>query len=351
MPHSPQRLLAAAARAVRRPGLIPALLAKRAGLAPALDAAYIECAGTCNLDCRFCFSRHTDEPLGIMTAETFARVARRLFPYAYSVNFVGYGEPLLNPRLPRMIRTAKSYGREAHLTTNGVLMDEGRICALIAAGTDSIAVSLDGADAAVHDANRGAGSFRRTVRNMDILRKVMRRRRLERPLLHIDVILTRSNRAQIPALIRLARDLGASCVNLAHLQACGEGEAAESLAAEGRGLETDFGDWRAAAAALGVRLRLPEEFANCDATGCFWDPGRRLAVTWDGAVRPCCFLFHPNRWRSGEGETIVAPPPLGDLRRMSLPSIWRSAAYRGFREAVARREWPAACVPCPLRPR
>jgi MoaA/NifB/PqqE/SkfB family radical SAM enzyme len=322
---------------------------KMIGGLPSLDTVYVECAGICNLDCRFCFSRTAEDPLGLMKRETFAAVARSLFPYAYAVNFVGYGEPLLNRHLPWMIRTARSYGRETHLTTNGILMDEEKICALIAAGADSIAVSLDGASAPVHDANRGAGSFATTTRNMDILRKVKDKMGLARPALTVDTILTRSNRGEIGALLEVARALDARGVNLAHLQVCDEADAGESLLDEKAGIAEEYRAWREKARVLGMRLRLPDEFGDCTGRGCFWDPGRRLAVAWNGEVRPCCSLLHPNRWHRGGKRLAVAPPSLGNLTKRSFPAIWRGEEYARFREAVARGRWPEACSPCLLR--
>lgn len=344
-------LMRTASLIMKHPSMLSARLRKLTGTMPRLDTVYVECAGVCNLDCHFCYSRHTSEHLGLMSRETFFRVARELFPYAYSVNFVGYGEPLLNPHLGVMLRTVKSYGREAHLTTNGTLLSMEKIRELIAAEIDSIAVSLDGATAAVHDANRGTGNFERTCRNLEALRHIKEETGSLKPLLYIDSILTRSNRAEIGLILERASSLGASCVNLGHLQVNIRQDDQESLLGEGSSLKDDFSTWREKAHVLGVRLRLPEEVATSTGKGCFWDPGHRLAVTWDGKVRPCCFLIHPNRWYAGGEEKAVEPPLLGDLPGRSFPSIWRNNEYRRFRDAVARTDWPQACEPCPLRAR
>lgn len=336
--------------AMRHPEMIYGWWKKRVGAARSLETIYIECSGRCNLACRFCFLGCTPEPLGLMERETFSAVARRLFPFAYAVNFVGYGEPLLNELLPWMIGVARSYGREAHLTTNGILLSEEKICELIAAGVDSIAVSLDGATAETHDANRGPGSYRKTVRNMEILKRVKKKMRLEKPSLAIDTLLTTTNRREIPDLLSLARRVGAVVVNLAHVQACSEDEAAMSLEGRDATLESDYRAWREEANRLGIKVRLPCEFSGEGGEGCFWDPERRLAVSWDGEIRPCCFLFHSNRWYYRGMMIDVEAPRFGNIRRVPFLRIWQCEPYRRFREKVARGEpLPPVCAPCLLR--
>jgi MoaA/NifB/PqqE/SkfB family radical SAM enzyme len=317
---------------------------------PAIEDVYLESAGVCDVGCRFCFSRHSPEPLGLMSRETFLAVSRKLFPYVYTVNFVGYGEPLLNDLLPWMIRVVKSYAREAHLTTNGLSLDEGRICQLIASGVDSVAVSLDGVTEKVHDTNRGRGAFSKTVRNACILKKVKEKMRLEKPLLVIDTILTKANRNEIAGLIELAHRLGAGVVNCAHLQANEEEAAALSMQRQEGFLARDYEAWQSRARSLGVRLRLPVEFGGSDGSGCFWDPRKRLAVAWDGEVRPCCFLLHSNYWYRDGRMLFAEAPRFGNLKEKSFKSIWWGEEYRRFRESVSTgTEWPSPCEPCILR--
>lgn len=335
---------------VKHPEMLWAWWRKRVGGMETIEILYLECAGLCNIDCRFCFSRHTPEHLGLMSRETFSAVARQLFPYSYAVNFVGYGEPLINDALPWMIRVAKSYDREIHMTTNGILLDEGRICELIGAGVDSIAVSLDGAIAETHDENRGKGTYGKTVRNLEILGKVKEKMGLTRPLLIIDTLLTRVNSEEIPELLRLAHRMDAAAVNLAHLQACSEAEAGMSL--EGETLEMEYREWKRVAKSLGIGLRLPDEFGNFSGEGCFWEPNRRIAVSWDGEVRPCCFLLHSNKWYKNGRIFYADAPRFGNIREESFVSIWRSEPYARFREQVAEgKDWPAPCKPCLLRSR
>ena len=81
-----------------------------------------------------------------------------------SVSFTG-GEPTLRPELPRFVRHAKGLGLAVNLISNGQRLDDGaRRRRSPPPGLDSAQLSLEGPDAALHDAlvgrpgpSRGSG--------------------------------------------------------------------------------------------------------------------------------------------------------------------------------------------------
>lgn len=110
---------------------------------------------TCNAACEHCsFFEAVDEPgRAVLTLEQGRDAIAQAQELGVSViNFVG-GEPLQRPDLPDLIRSVDRQRSTTVLFTNGWLLQE-RAPALRAAGLDSIYVSLDGPDAAAHDAFR-----------------------------------------------------------------------------------------------------------------------------------------------------------------------------------------------------
>ncbi len=83
-----------------------------------------------------------------MTAEAFEAILEKL-PYAYRVNFVGLGEPLMHPAIVDFTAKASSQGRRVGLVTNGMLLDGNLSENLIDAGLASIAFSLDSTEPSV----------------------------------------------------------------------------------------------------------------------------------------------------------------------------------------------------------
>jgi MoaA/NifB/PqqE/SkfB family radical SAM enzyme len=130
----------------------------------------------CDLDCSFCFIRARGEQrpgapfLSVDQYVDFARaVAKR---EALSVLAIQGYEALLPESWPytdALLSFARDAGIEAALVTNGTHL-EARADELASLGLSSLTVSLDSADAALHDEARGtAGAFVRTLAG---LRKV-----------------------------------------------------------------------------------------------------------------------------------------------------------------------------------
>ncbi|MBI1799720.1 MAG: radical SAM protein [Candidatus Eisenbacteria bacterium] len=138
-----------------------------------LDVLWIQVAGTlCNLSCTHCFvtcgpgeRRHPMMSRG----EVRARVAEALGMGVREFYFTG-GEPFLHPDLIEILEDTLA-SAPATVLTNGTLLTASRIESLRRLSDESrssleIRVSLDGLDAAAHDAFRGAGAFARTIEGL-----------------------------------------------------------------------------------------------------------------------------------------------------------------------------------------
>ncbi|HEX6202497.1 MAG TPA: radical SAM protein [Thermoanaerobaculia bacterium] len=135
-----------------------------------LDTLWFQVAGTlCNLACTHCFvscspTNHTHEHLSLATVRRHLDEAVALGVKEYY--FTG-GEPFLNPEMEAILAATLAVG-PATVLTNGLLLDPERcrrLAALAAAADYSLdlRVSLDGYDAAAHDAIRGEGAFERAL--------------------------------------------------------------------------------------------------------------------------------------------------------------------------------------------
>ena len=112
-----------------------------------LARVYVEPTTLCNLLCRTCIRNVWDEPPGMMSAGTFARIidgVRGLSPLP-TVFFGGFGEPFAHPDLLAMLAAAKSVGCAVELITNGTRLDEETRRELVRIGLDRLWVSIDGA--------------------------------------------------------------------------------------------------------------------------------------------------------------------------------------------------------------
>jgi MoaA/NifB/PqqE/SkfB family radical SAM enzyme len=156
----------------------------------------------CNLRCTSCACWRTSTR-GELTTDEWKRVIDQLHEVGVrKVNFTG-GEPLLRADSIGLIEYAYSRGfRSLHLNTNAILLDARRRQAVLNAGVRSFNISVDGPDAATHDAIRGVeGAFDTTLEHLMAL--VARRDEL-RLRVRLNATVLRDNADALPGLAEMA---------------------------------------------------------------------------------------------------------------------------------------------------
>lgn len=135
-----------------------------------LDALWVQVAGTlCNLACTHCFvtcGPHEERHVMMARAEVRARVAEALGLGVKEIYLTG-GEPFLHPEIEAIVEDTLALAPVTVLT-NGTLLTERRVAWLAALSRAArfsleLRVSLDGTDAATHDAFRGPGAWVRAL--------------------------------------------------------------------------------------------------------------------------------------------------------------------------------------------
>lgn len=109
----------------------------------------------CNFRCAFC--QYWCDPMGRQaepSVEDYARGSRKLAGYGSLLVSMAGGEPLLRIDLPEIVREVGRY-HFPFVTTNGWLVTPEVAADLMRAGLWGVSISVDYADAARHDAQRG----------------------------------------------------------------------------------------------------------------------------------------------------------------------------------------------------
>ena len=132
-----------------------------------MNSPTIEIAYGCNLACGHCMIGKEGEQR-FMDVELFRTIIRGLQDLGFGyVGMTASGEILLHPQLEAMLEFLARRSMKAELLTNGWWFRE-RLLPLLKhpryrAVITKIGFSLDGPDAAIHDANRRAGGFARVM--------------------------------------------------------------------------------------------------------------------------------------------------------------------------------------------
>jgi MoaA/NifB/PqqE/SkfB family radical SAM enzyme len=248
------------------------------------------------------------------------------------------------------MRRVKQLGLEGILTTNGTLFPPALMDQVLDDGWDELHFSIDGADAATHDALRGVkGAFKRTVTHACRLRVLKERRGQPHPRLALHTVITQKNHHQLAAIVRLAYALGAFRVDFDGLIAYRPEQQALALGpAQRRALVGFAQEGLEEAARLGVittlaRFLHAEDAARGEAGPPAPPPGlglgsapclkawHYLVVQANGRTSPCCVL-------AGEGESVATT---------SLREVWERGAYlEGVRAGMLRGEPTPRCREC-----
>jgi MoaA/NifB/PqqE/SkfB family radical SAM enzyme len=122
----------------------------------------------CNARCGFCNFAVDKLPAGQRHSVTLQQ-ARDVIDIC-ARNHIGYllfvgGEPMVHRDIGAMVRRAAERGLSPMICTNGGLWTDANMRELAAAGLSSVIMSIDAADAAVHEKNRGLPEVCRKIRH------------------------------------------------------------------------------------------------------------------------------------------------------------------------------------------
>jgi radical SAM protein with 4Fe4S-binding SPASM domain len=259
----------------------------------------IESTNACNLRCIMCPRNFMTEEIGYIERTLFQKIIDEGAGYRLPSIKLNYrGEPLLYPQLPEMVAYAKSKGiMEVQFNTNGLLLNEKKIAALIDAGLDRIIFSVDGATRETYEKIRTGSNYEQVVNNIKAMVQMRNERGLKRPSVRVQMVKMKENEHQVEDFLKMWLPVA--------------NRVAVSIEREPTGTQKEV-----------VHFPCPQ----------IW---QRLMVCWDGEVRMCC-----GDW---EGEIV-----LGNARESTIYELWHSQKLNKIRELHARHRFNEipACARC-----
>src|SRR5215475_9534171 len=167
----------------------------------------------CPLGCPYCsnplaMDRREDE----LDAATWARVFREAAALGVLQVHLSGGEPAARRDLVEITASARTAGLYANLITSAVGLAEKTLDALADAGLDHVQISIQ--DSAEASADRIAGYDGAFARKRALAAQVVR---LKLPLT-VNAVIHRANIERVGDLVEMALALGASRVEVAHVQ-------------------------------------------------------------------------------------------------------------------------------------
>jgi len=178
----------------------------------------LEACGACNLACPFC-PRELLPPTGNMSQSTFTAFLNHVSLRATdTVSFVGIGEPTMNRLLPDFLRQTKARYPNVRtwVTSNGALLNERVVPALLEARLDTLDVSFNGLDAPTYERLMKGATFEKVLANLEYTAREIRRTRSATQL-QINYILTQENAHQEAEIQAFWRARGITRFRVQHM--------------------------------------------------------------------------------------------------------------------------------------
>lgn len=282
----------------------------------------IDPTNICNLKCPLCPTWQDLEarPKGKMDMQTFRNILDEAGPYLFAVNLCNWGEPLLNPDLPDMVRYAKKYNTAVGLSTNLNYLPDKTARELIASGIDIIVVSLDGATQENYTQYRKGGNFSTVLSNIEKLNS-MRATGNKFPLLIWQFLVSRYNESEIDKARDMAEKMGMLFVPSPMRTSMGK-ELLLPLHERVREMK----DWLPVNPDYNKYAYEIAPDTKTRQTSCKW-LWNSAVINWDGSISPCCGVFEKS-WdftSCGSGSS-------GE--KLTVHRAWNSTRYRLARQLV-----------------
>jgi len=275
----------------------------------------LEPSGICNMRCSGCpRGRGRIKRTGLLPYATFSQVFTQIGATLCNIFISGFGEPLFNDDLPRMIALATRYGVSTVMNTNGTLLLK-QVDALLDARLTLINVALDGAAMDSYHQYHQAATFESVVQGVERLRQRRDQRGLRYPFIEGQFIIREHSLGEINRLRAWAEGIGVERVKFKRPYVSMPGE-------EDRPAVQSVSEYLKR---LGV-----DNVASTERIG--WSPAE-CALPWDnillsctGQLAICCYDPHLKMQLDESGGTI-------DVAR-----LWNGETIRRVRRWLSGRE-------------
>jgi len=310
-----------------------------------------------------------------MDTAVFDKLIAELPGSVARIFFAGIGEPLAHPDIIRMVRQAKGAGRRVELISNGMLLSRDVAAELVAAGLDTLWISLDSTEVESFEAIRAGADFSTIMEN---IRGFNRLRfypynytpRYARPKVELGVsfVLMKSNLEQFSKLLKMAGRLGISRIKASHLIPYDVSQVSQAVYSDildrdmysRPGMVTadvdiphlDVADMKNILPFMadpGLSFSIMNTPLHIKQGQCRFITEDIAFVRQDGAVCPCMSLLHESTVYQGGNRRIVGrkirPCSYGSITEQTLSQIWQGADYAAFRERAANASF-SPCARC-----
>ncbi|MDY0133132.1 MAG: radical SAM protein [Desulforegulaceae bacterium] len=306
---------------------------------PKLDWVQIEVSSICNASCSYCPQTLFKNKIrnNFIDEKAIDSILAELSPKTY-IHLQGWGEPFLNPDFLKILKKIKSKGFKAGTTTNGTLLTDETLEALVDLKLDYLAFSTAGLSEFENDFVRKKTSFSKISELIEKIKILKKKRNSKLPKIHLANIVFKSSVESFflsdEILARLNPDqIVVSAVSLCCTK---EMEKEAFLADTEQEFEIVKSRFQCFKDKTGqnIHCHLVSPFFLKEE--CSENIKTTLFIGSDGSVFPCVFLGVPVArgcyiYERGVKKELVNKS-FGNVYNESLTAIWNKKEYKKFRQ-------------------
>lgn len=284
-----------------------------------------ELTNACNLNCIMCGRNAADFKLTTFDMDVF-RSFEPLMDIVEEVTLMGWGEPTIHPNFIEMLQIIDKHSARKYFCSNGMNLKKIKD-AIFDYHVDVFAISLDGATDETNSRIRRGSKIEVIKQNLSEIVAMKKERGLKYPWINFVFCAMKSNIKELPALVRLASEIGIEEVKVVYLTAFDNTMLQEVLWGEEQLVREVFEQAIEVAAELGIVLKLPHYIGEDEAgdklhKDCFvsW---RDFFLGSDGYVRPC--MSTPIKFFAYDKD-------------VDFMEMWNREEYQNYRRIVNDKE-------------
>ncbi len=301
----------------------------------------LEVSRVCNLSCPACMRRadsslaqsRAEEPF--CTLQRFREIHQQI-PTLATLNFMGDGEPLMNPETNDIIEYAAKQDIHTVVTSNTTLVNPETIRHWENNKVYRVHSSVDAAQKKLYEAMRVGAEWEQTLHNLKLLGSS------SIPLC-INTVITQQNIAEMPEIVKLAKQVGAKEVTFL-MPICTYGDDTKVRPENNSTNQNIFNESARLCKQLGVKWIFPLGLNPTWRRFSF--PFIRPEITIEGDLFACCYSLGRGKvWYMGyEYEIPEDTYNMGNMFKEGFREVWYGPAYRELRQVYKDSELPRGTV-------
>jgi len=219
-----------------------------------------------------------------------------------------------------MVKTATKKNIYTATSTNAHYFDDSTAKETIESGLDRLIISLDGTSQETYEQYRIGGDLNKVIEGTQRVIKWKKKLKSKTPHIRFQFLVVKPNEHQIKEAVDLGNELGVDDVVFKTAQIYDYKNGSPLIPDN-----EQYSRYKKTNTGYILKNKLLNQ---C------WKMWQSCVITWDGKIVPCCF-------------DKDAKHQLGNLKKTSLHTIWKSADYNNFRKSILKgRNQIDICTNC-----